>query len=63
MYMWKSHHIPTEKQGEIVCIFSWKYCKKSPCSFFHNHSSGDPVKWEEAATGGGCSKVTFTAGV
>lgn len=34
-----------------------------PCSFLHNWSSGDSVKGEGAAPGGGCSKVTFAAGV
>lgn len=33
MYMWKSHHIQTEKQGELVSIFSWKDCKRVPAAF------------------------------
>lgn len=34
MYTWKSHHIQTEKQGELVCIFSRKDCKRVPAAFF-----------------------------
>lgn len=60
MYTWKSHHIQTEKQGVSLHFFT-EGLQTGPCSFLH-WSSGDSVKWEEAATRGGCSKVTFTAG-
>lgn len=65
MYTWKSHHIQTGKQGELVCFF---FCGRTANGSLQ--LSSQPIFRKLCETGrsihrsgGGCSKVTLPSGV